>query len=154
MPDWFTHTLVGWIVGKTTKIEVSLVVAGSLIPDISKIYIGFNWLLDSKTQDVFLPIHTPFGAFLIVCAIACLFPEIKKALIPLVVGVSTHFILDLLLMNISGGIPLLFPFSWEGWQFNIIRSDDYMVTVYAIIAAVVVYIVYKIYEKRRPKKVL
>jgi hypothetical protein len=149
MPDWLTHSLIGWITGKTTKIELSLVVIGSLIPDISKLYLGFNWLLHKETQDVFLPIHTPFGAVLIACAIACCFPEIKKALIPLGVGVATHFVLDLMLLDVSGGIPLLFPFSWVGWQFSLFRSEDYLMTVYAIIAAVVVFVAYSIYEKRK-----
>lgn len=152
MPDWLTHSLVGWITGKTTKIEIILVVIGSLIPDISKLYLGFNWLLNSKTQDFFLPIHTPVGAVLIACAIACFCPDIKKALVPLGVGVTTHFVLDLLLLNVSGGMPLLFPFSWEEWQLNLIRSDDYMMTIYAIIAAIIVYIVYFLYEKRKPKQ--
>ena len=137
--------------GKTTKIEISLVVLGSLIPDISKVYLGFNWLLQSKTQDFFLPIHTPVGAVLIACAIACFFPNIKKALVPLGIGVTTHFILDFLLLNVSGGMSLLFPFSWDEWQLDLIRSDDYMMTIYAIIAAVIVYIVYFLYEKRKPK---
>ena len=152
MPDWLTHSLAGWITGKTTRIEISLVVIGSLIPDISKLYLGFNWLLNSKTQDTFLPIHTPLGAVLIACVIACCFPDIKKALVPLGVGVATHFVLDLLLLNVSGGMPLLFPFSWEEWSLNLIRSDDYMMTVYAILAAVVVYIVYALYEKRKKLK--
>jgi len=153
MPDWLTHSLVGWITGKTTKMEISLVVIGSLIPDISKLYLGFNWLLHSNiTQDFFLPIHTPLGAFLIACIIACCFPDLKKALVPLGAGVATHFILDFFLINVSGGMPLLFPFSWGEWQIGIVRSDDYMMTVYAVIAAVIVYILYFLYEKRKSKE--
>jgi hypothetical protein len=152
MPDWLTHSLVGWMTGKTTKMELSLVVVGSLIPDISKLYLGFNWLFNGKTQDFFLPIHTPIGAVLIVVIIACCFPDIKKAMVPLGVGVATHFILDFLLLNVSGGMSLLFPFSWEEWQLNLVRSDDYMMTMYAIIAAVIVYVVYFLYERRKPKR--
>jgi len=152
MPDWLTHSLVGWITGKTTKQEISLVVIGSLIPDISKLYLLFDRLLPEKTIDFFLPIHTPFGAVLIACIIGLFFPDIKKAFIPLIIGVATHFILDLFLLNVSGGMPLLFPLSWEGWHLDIIRSDDYTMTILAIVAAVVVYIAYFMYEKRKLKQ--
>jgi hypothetical protein len=148
MPDWLTHSLVGWITGKTTRQELGLLVVGSLIPDITKLYLLFDWVLKGKTESFFLPIHTPVGAVLIACAIALLFHDVTKAMIPLGIGIATHFILDLLLVNGSGGMPLAFPFSWETWQFNLIRSDDYMMTIYAIVAACIVYLVY-FYKKRR-----
>ena len=149
MPDWLTHSLVGWITGKTIKQEVSLVVIGSLIPDIYKVYPVFDWFLKGDTQNFFLPLHTPFGAILIACVIALFFHDIKKALLLLGIGAATHFILDLFLLNVSGGMLILFPFSWDEWHLDLIRSDDYMITIYAIIAAVVVYFIYFIYEKRK-----
>jgi hypothetical protein len=152
MPDWLTHSLVGWITGKTTKLEISLVVIGTLLPDISKLYLVFDWLLKRKTESFFLPIHTPVGAILIACIIALFFQDMKKALIPLGAGIATHFILDLFLINVSGGMLLLFPFSWNEWQLSLIRSDDYTVTIYAIVAAVIVYFIYFIYGKRKLKQ--
>jgi hypothetical protein len=152
MPDWLTHSLVGWITGKTIKLEIGLVAIGSLIPDISKLNLLFDWLLGIKLETFFLPIHTPLGALLIAYVIAFFFQEMKKALIPLSVGIATHFILDLLLLNVSGGMPLLFPLSWDEWQLNFIRSDDYTMTIIAIVAAVVVYFFYFIYEKRKLKQ--
>jgi membrane-bound metal-dependent hydrolase YbcI (DUF457 family) len=65
------------------------------------------------------------------------------------IGITTHVILDLFLVNVSGGMLLLFPFSWDEWHLDLIRSDDYMITIYAIIAAVVVYSIYFIYEKKK-----
>jgi len=152
MPDWLTHSLVGWITGKTTKREIGLVVIGSLIPDISKLYLVFDWLLNSKIEPFFLPIHTPIGAVLIACVIALFFQDMKKAVVPLGIGITTHFILDLFLLNVSGGMPLLFPFNWTEWQLNVIRSDDYTITILAILAAVVVYFFYFMYEKRKLKQ--
>lgn len=149
MPDWLTHTLIGWITGKTTKQEISLVVVGALIPDICKLYLLFDILFPEMTGDFFLPIHTPFGALLIAGGISLLFHDIKKAFIPLILGVATHFILDFFLLNVSGGMPLLFPFSWEQWQLGLIRSDDYTMTIVAIIAATIVYFSYNLYERRR-----
>lgn len=149
MPDWLTHSLVGWITGKTIKQEVGLIVIGSLIPDISKLYLFFDWLLQIKTEPFFLPIHTPLGAVLIACVIALLFQDIKKALLPLGIGIATHFILDFLLVNISGGMPLAFPFSWEEWHLDLIRSDDYTMTIYAVVAAIIVYLVFYFHKKRK-----
>jgi len=37
---------------------------------------------------------------------------------------------------------LLFPFSWEGWQIYPIRSDDYWMTIIAMLAALLVYEIY------------
>lgn len=153
MPDWLTHTLVGWITGKTIKQEISLIVIGSLIPDITKLYLLFDLILQEKAEDLFLPIHTPFGAVLIALIIALFFHNIKKAFIPLLIGVATHFILDMFLLNVSGGMPLLFPFSWEEWQFDLIRSDDYTMTIVAIIAALIVYVSYAVYEKRSKQQI-
>jgi len=48
-------------------------------------------------------------------------------------------------------MPLLFPFSWEEWQLQLIRSDDYMITIYAIIIAAAVYFLYFMYERRKSK---
>jgi HJR/Mrr/RecB family endonuclease len=154
MVDWLTHSLVSWITGKTIKLEITLLMIGSLIPDLFKSYLVFNLFSDIETQDFFYPLHTPIGAILIAVGIALFFPEIKKALIFLGIGITTHFILDLFLLNVSGGISLLFPFSWEKWQvglwqYNVIRSEDYMVTIYAVITAVAVYFIYVISDRRK-----
>lgn len=152
MPDWLTHSLVGWIIGKTTKLEVSLIVIGALVPDISKITIVFDWIFNIDTLALFYPIHTPLGSLLIIGILSLFFHDYKKTLLLLGIGVTTHFILDFLLINTSGGMILLFPFSWEQWQLQLIRSDDYLVTIAAVIAALFVYLVYFLFEKQRTLK--
>jgi hypothetical protein len=151
MPDWLSHTLLGWITGKTTKQDVALVVIGALIPDLVKINLMFTWLGIYDYQ-FFDPLHTPLGALLVAGMIALFFPDIRKAFLPLVIGLSTHFILDFFLVHVHGGIKLLFPFSWEGWQLYLIRSDDYMVTVVAIFAAFLIYGIYWVAAKRKKHK--
>jgi len=150
IPDWLTHSLIGWITSKPTKLDAGLLVIGSLIPDISKISLVFS--LFNKNYAYFLnPIHTPIGALLIAVLFALFFHNIKKAFIPLIIGIATHFILDLFLLNVSGGMPFVFPFSWDEWQLNLIRSDDYSMTILAVLAALVIYIIYFYYEKRKSK---
>jgi hypothetical protein len=146
-----THSLVGWITGKTTRQDIALIVIGALIPDLTKISNVFSWLGLSHNR-FFVALHTPISAFLVAGIIALVFPDIKKAFIPLGIGVSTHFILDFFLVHVHGGIPLLFPFSWEGWQLSLIRSDDYRMTIVAVLVALLVYAIYW-YQMKRKKSV-
>ena len=147
MPDWFTHSLVGWITGKTTKMDIGLVVIGSLIPDLVKINLAFTWL-SIDHQNFFDPIHTPVVAFIIGFIIALFFTNVKKAFIALGAGITTHFVLDFFLVHVSGGMKLLFPFSWEKWQYYLIQSDDYRMTIVAIVVALLIYVVYWYYNKQ------
>jgi len=150
MPDWLTHTLVGWITGKTTKMDIGLVVIGSLIPDLVKINLAFTWL-GINHQQFFDPIHTPIGAFIIGGIIALFFEDAKKAFIALGIGITTHLILDFFLLHLSGGMKLLFPFSWEEWQYHLINSDDYRMTIIAVLAAILVYVIYYYNIRKKPK---
>ncbi len=142
MADWLTHTLVGWITGKTTRQDVALVVIGSLLPDLSKLDILLV-ILGVQDTSLFDPLHTPIGAILIAALIALFFLNIKKTLPILLLGISTHFILDFFLVHTHGGILLLFPFSWDGWQISVYSSNDYRVTIIAIIAALIIYMLYR-----------
>jgi len=147
MPDWLTHTLTGWLIGKTTKINIALIVIGSLIPDLVKINIAFTWLGINHLH-VFDPLHTPVGAFLIAGIGALFFEDTKKAFIPLSIGVISHFLLDFFLVHLSGGTRLFFPLSWDKLNYSLIRSEDYWMTIYAIIIAITVLIIYKFYDQK------
>ena len=150
MPDWLTHTLIGWISGKITKLDISLVVIGALIPDLVKINIVFVWL---RIDHLFLfePIHTPIGAILIGGVISLFFKDCKKAFIALCFGITTHFILDFFLVHVTGGMKLFYPISWKEWQIYIIRSDEYLITVITIFLTILVFLYY--YLKDRQKNI-
>lgn len=152
MPDWLTHTLAGWITGKAIKMEVGLIVAGSLVPDLKYINIAFLKLLSVDLHTYLDIIHTPVGAFLIGGIFALLFKDIKKAFILVAIGITTHFILDFFLTHASGGMKLLFPFSWGEWQLYLIRAEDYRMTIIAVFAAILVYIIYLYRDKRQLEK--
>ena len=78
MPDWFTHTLAGWITGKAIKMEVGLIVVGSLVPDIKYLNIAFLKLLSVDLHTYLDVFHTPVGAFLVGGIFALFFKDIKK----------------------------------------------------------------------------
>ena len=149
MPDWLTHTLAGWITGKAIKMEVGLVVIGTLIPDLKYTNLAFQNLLGVNLHTFLDAIHTPAVAFLIAGIFALFFKDVKKAFIPLGIGIATHFILDFFLVHVSGGMKLLFPISWSEWQYYLIRYDDYHVTIIAVLAAILVYVIYFYYKKER-----
>lgn len=148
MADWFTHTLVGWITGKTMKQEIALVVVGSLIPDLSKLNIALI-VLGAPDHSVFDPLHTPLAAILVAGLIALLFHDVKKAFLALLLGVSTHFLLDFFLVHPQNTLLLFFPFNWDGWQVSVYTSDDYRVTLLAILAVLLIYVVYQYHERRK-----
>lgn len=152
MPDWFTHTLAGWITGKAIKMEVGLIVVGSLVPDLKYLNIVFLKLFSADLHTYLDVFHTPVGAFLIGGIFALFFKDIKKAFILLAVGITTHFIFDLFLIHAAGGMRLLFPFSWGEWQIYLVRAEDYRMTIIAIFAAILVYIIYFYYDKRQLEK--
>lgn len=152
MPDWFTHTLIGWITGKVIRMDVALIAIGSLLPDFQKIGLGFHWFGLCFIEDAFSVFHTPVGAFLLGALLALFFESAKKAFIALGIGITTHFMLDLLLFPSPGGVRLFFPFSWEGWQFGLVSSADYRVTIIAMSAALLVYLIYRFYDGNRIKK--
>jgi len=152
MPDWLTHTIFGWITGKITKIEIGLIVIGTLIPDLIKINIAFVWFRIDHHY-FFDPIHTPIGAILIGGIIALFFKDMKKVFIVLYIGIATHFILDFFLVHVSGGMKLLFPFSWGEWQLYLIRSDEYLITIISLLAATLIYMSYYIYERQKSLKI-
>jgi hypothetical protein len=152
MPDWFTHTLAGWITGKAIKMDVGLIAAGSLIPDLKYINFGFLEFFSADLHTFLNVLHTPIGALLIGGLFALFFKDIKKVFILLAIGITTHFILDFFLAHAAGGIKLLFPFSWGEWQFYLIRAEDYWITIFAVISAILVYIFFFYREKRLLKK--
>ena len=140
MPDWLTHTLAGWMTGRVAKMDVSLLVAGALIPDLVKVRLAFE-LFHVDTLGFFDPLHTPVGALLVAAAAAFLFPRVKQAFLLLALGVATHFGLDLLLRHVSGGMKLLFPLSWQEWRLDVVTSGDYRMTIVAVAAAGLFYLV-------------
>ena len=93
----------------------------------------------------------PIGAFIVGAIFALFFVNSKKAFIFLSIGIFSHFLLDFFLVHASGGMKLFFPFSWEEYQIYIIRYDDFLVTIYAIIAAIIVYLLLLFKDKYKEK---
>ena len=156
MPDWLAHILVAYILCSILRIKfkvfskenTAIVMVGALIPDIVKVGLIFD-SLGMDVWDFIAPFHTPVGSILSAALFSLLFEfEARKRIFSLLIlGASTHLALDFLLMHVSGGMLLLFPFSWGKWQLGVIQCDNYYVALIALLLACVIYIISKYYKR-------
>ena len=148
MPDWITHILVAWtlctILGfrfkQFSQQNSAIVILGALMPDIFKIYLVF-YQFGIQMENFLTPIHLPVGSILIACIISLFFAESRSIFFFLILGISTHYTLDMLLFN--GGMCLLYPFSPLKFNIGIISVTDFNITILSIIIALVIYFIYK-----------
>ena len=148
MPDWITHVLAAWtlitILGfkfkQFSQSNSAVAMLGALIPDIYKI----NMLSDqfgNYLQSFLLPVHLPIGSILIAAILSLFFIDRKSIFLFLIMGIGTHYVLDLLMF--SGGMELFYPFSPLKFQIGIISVTDFNITIISIILAFFVYLAYK-----------
>jgi hypothetical protein len=155
MPDWVAHVLVAWslctVLGFKFKQfdtpNTIIAMFGSILPDIFKVIIPLQYF-GVYIEDLIYPIHLPIGSIIIATIMALFFKERKIVFMFLLLGISTHYILDLFLVNLNGGMSILFPFTWEKLQFGIIPVDDYNITIITVILALLIYGTSKIIENR------
>lgn len=150
MPDWITHIVVAWIsctiLGfKFRSFDTEntvLAMVGALIPDIFKIYIPLDFM-GIYVENFIFPIHLPAGSLILALIFSLFFKDKKMALLFFSYGIFSHYALDSLLTYVSGGMALLFPFSWMEWQLRLISVDDYYLMILAVFVALIVYAVSK-----------
>jgi hypothetical protein len=152
MPDWITHiavaytlcTLLGIRYKQFNTANTVLVMVGAVIPDMVKVGMIFDFF-NMGIWDYIRPIHLPIGSFIIITILALLFKEKKSVFLFLLLGVITHFGLDLLL--IGWGITLFYPFYWGQWQLGLVATDDYILTFISLVLALVAYLLSRRYGK-------
>ena len=148
MPDWLAHVLFAYIVCNVlgirfkifNKENTAIVMIGALIPDIVKVGLGFDFFgLD--VWNFIAPLHTPVGSLFSAALISLLFYESVLVFSLLIVGFTTHFILDLLMGHVSGGMLLLFPFSWDEYQLGSMQCDEYRIALIMVFLALLISII-------------
>lgn len=128
--------------------NIVLVMIGALIPDLFKIVIPLEYL-GIYIKYFIYPLHLPVGSLISASLITLLFKEKRIVFLLLIFGIFIHYSLDLLMTYVSGGLTLLFPFSWAEWQLRIISVDDYYLLILAVFVALIVFAVSKRYNKIR-----
>lgn len=161
MPDWIVHVAVAWTLCRILRFKYPqfdtpntiLVMLGALMPDVVKAAMLFN-LFGHDWWDYIYALHQPVGS-LLVAAFASLFFEKKRdVFLFFCLGVLTHYALDLLLLQISGGLYPLFPFSWAYISLDLVPNDDYYITVVALGVALVVYFVGRWVDKNQSNSIM
>ena len=148
MPDWLAHIFFAYILCKIAELKldtfrrgenVALVIVGSLLPDLVKIALIFD-LAKIYVWDFIMPLHTPIGSLLVAALISLAFYNWRTTFLLLTLGFLSHYALDMTLGHVSGGMLLLFPFSWNKYQLGLIHSDDFRITLILGVIALVVYL--------------
>lgn len=148
MPDWVVHVAVAWSLCRVLRLRYQefnpgntvLVMVGSIFPDAIKVSIPIE-LMGFDLWDYIYVFHLPVGTFLLAGIASLFFQDKKKAFLFLSLGIVTHYLLDLLLIQVGYGMPLFYPLSWMGFTLNLVPNDDYYITIVALILALVVYLV-------------
>lgn len=145
VPDWLAHVLMaylvcqvlGWRIKSFDGANTALVVVGSLIPDLVKVGIVLG-VLGVAAWDLLDALHMPVGSLLSVALISAFFLRPREAFPFMVLGVGTHYALDMLLRHVSGGMLMLFPFSWGRYQLGLIGCEDFKITLAILVLVLVV----------------
>lgn len=151
MPDLLTHILFAWIIctilgWKFKQFDgpyTAIVMIGSVIPDFYKIILPLQFL-HINLRYIIAPLHLPVGSLVVAGILSLFFQNYKKVFVFLSFGITLHFMLDLLLINLVGGIYIFFPFNWDYWSLNVIPMADYNITILTIIIAMFTYIITRI----------
>jgi hypothetical protein len=128
-----------------------LVMIGALLPDIFKLYMPLR-LIWTNAGDALMLFHIPVGT-LLVCGLCALLFEAgtrERVFLLFTFGMVTHYALDALLISVTGGLVLAFPLSWETWQLDLVRPDNWLGTTILVAAAVLMWLVSQVW--RRPTR--
>ncbi|MFQ6051954.1 MAG: hypothetical protein ACE5K4_09705 [Candidatus Hydrothermarchaeota archaeon] len=132
MPDWVTHICFGYLIACLMNARVRPVILGSVLPDLSKLFMIFTHFLDHfKVLNFFLPFHTIFGSLLSGALISSFFKHWKETYLMIIIGLLSHFALDSLLYPFGNLNEFFYPlFTFETHGF--IWSDSYLPAMVSI----------------------
>ncbi|MDP3065286.1 MAG: hypothetical protein Q8N08_00970 [Methanobacteriaceae archaeon] len=158
MPDWIVHIAVAYIICRIlyfkypvfNSANTVLAMLGALLPDIAKIGMVAQFY-SIYLDDYLFSFHTPLASLVLAGLLSIFFKEKKLAFLFLGLGIFTHFALDLLLIRVGEGYYLLFPISWQTFHLDLIAPDDYNITLVVLLAALVLYSLGRLSQRRSEK---
>lgn len=154
--DWMAHVAFVFILCALLALKwplfggrnTVLVMIGALLPDIFKLYLPLREIWDSA-GDALALFHIPIGS-LFVCGLCALFFEEGtrwRAFLLFALGMATHYLLDVILISVGGGVAVVFPLSWETWHLDLIRPNNWLGTTILVIAALIVWLVLRAWKQ-------
>ena len=131
MPDLITHAATGQLFGRAFRLDRWIVplTIGSALPDVmarlpvrimGEMYYRTGWPSSSEWYWLFSVLHLPIGAVLSCYVISMFFEQAirRQTFLALAAGALGHIALDSAQSHYSGGSPLLWPLSWEGYELG------------------------------------
>jgi|TARA_B100001971_G_C18094298_1_gene485216 hypothetical protein len=157
MPDWLAHVLAAAILWKLLIHKfnfdskfIPIIMVGALIPDAEKMGLLLYVLAEIDIGYFLKPLHSIFGSILLAGIISLFFYDSKRIMTILCLGIGTHLSLDLLMSHITGGeILLLFPFSFNMYQLNLIQTDNYYPALITVLLAFLIIIYERISRHKK-----
>jgi membrane-bound metal-dependent hydrolase YbcI (DUF457 family) len=156
MPDLLTHVLAAYVVGTlaarrmdyVANWHVPILMIGSVLPDLSKLYLAVSE--HSVSGVIGAPfswegLHTLGPIVFLSLAGALLFchRHQRTAFAGLISGAVLHLGLDSLLIRADGHVPsYFFPITW--WQYpsgNVYLSSDIWLSLCAVVGATAVFLI-------------
>lgn len=149
--DWIVHLVSAFFILKFVKrkydVRYTPIFVGTILPDINKIDSLLKIFIDPATSaEITIPLHTPVVTSLIAISIAPFFQGEKRAkncLILTLIGVGSHYFLDLFVMPFGGGIHFLWPISYHVYRFGLFWKEDSIPTVIALTALAIYFAITK-----------
>ncbi|MGZ4849157.1 MAG: metal-dependent hydrolase [Halobacteriota archaeon] len=154
--DWMGHVAFVFIVCALLALKwpvfggrnTVLVMIGALLPDLFKLYLPLR-LIGVHAVDVLALFHIPVGT-LLVCGLCALLFETgtrERVFLLFAFGMVTHYALDVLLISVTGGLMLAFPLSWETWQLDLVRPNNWLGNTILAAGAVLLWLVLKAWRQ-------
>lgn len=131
MPDLLTHALFAYPAKKIFPEKLVFILIGSILPDLLGRALGVFISNSSFVYWLQLAIHTPLSLLLFAYSLSFFFPEKdrKTVFILILIGVISHFFLDLFQKTITVGNLWFFPFSFASPQIQLIWPDESIFTI-------------------------
>jgi hypothetical protein len=148
MPDLITHSVAGHLVARVTRLRHGLVllVIGNCLPDllsrlpvrvIGEINFRTGHLAEPYWYWMWMPGHLPVGLLLASYVLAHLFVRERRraAFFTLLGGSFTHLLMDSFQWHASGGEPIFWPFTWNGYEIGLVSPEASLTWIPALLVA-------------------
>lgn len=148
MPDLLTHTLAVYPLRYKYKRFISIILLGTVLPDVIGRIPGILFPYRSFINWLQLSLHTPIALLIVSFLLSLFFPEKirKNIFIYLIIGVSLHLFLDLFQKTLTIGYLWFFPFSFLSFSIPLIWPND---TIYLIPVFLVIDLLLLLFKQRR-----
>lgn len=126
MADWLTHVLLGLALVEFVSLKYPkvrkyrfIVLIGAVLPDLGNITM-FMGETGTYLSYSFIPLHSPIGILLLIIPLSFIARKgyQKNVFLLLILGAGLHLVIDFFIVTLSGKLPLLFPFSFEGFGYG------------------------------------